>query len=549
MTITARPYVKDGIELDQIAVEGIRVSGYHGVNANEREDGQLFLADVVAHVNTRAAGGGDDLSKTVNYSDLADKAAEVLAGSPFKLIEAVADHIARELLDFEGIQCVDVTVHKPQAPLHVEFKDVTVTIRRDLRDGGLWAAKRIGSSAGFSDDPNSPEGSHAPRDIMDERPAQPVGAIIAMGGNLGEVEPTFREALSELHRVNGVTVVNVSPLVRSTPEGGAQQPDYLNAVARIETSLAPRELLAALHGIEMVHGRDRTVAGAARTLDLDIVTVDGVVGETEDLTLPHPRAHQRGFVVLPWVAMERDAVLEPHGSVADLARQAQFDGVTLVSAEWPRVPAPEASPQTAETPRVAPADEAPADAPADAQAEPPADAPAAFSAPVEDASAQSAPQPQSVQDAPVTPYSAPSAQPSAPEAPQQPSAPPAQPSVPTFQPSASAPSAPAPAPSAPSYQPPATFTPAPASAPEPSVPSFDSAIVGDDQPVSPYDAPSVPAGQWAPVSEESAPAEPSAPQAPSAPQPPTTGTVPTRQSFGVARQSPPPAEGSADGNS
>ena len=563
MTITARPYVKDGIELDQIAVEGIRVSGFHGVNANEREDGQLFFADVVAHVNTRAAGGNDDLTRTINYSDLADKAAEVLAGSPFKLIEAVADHIARELLAFEGIQCVDVTVHKPQAPLHVEFKDVTVTIRRDLRDGSLDADKRIGSSAGYSDDPNSPEGTHAPRDLMDERPAQPVGAIVALGGNLGEVEPTFREALTELHRVNGVTVTNVSPLVRSTPEGGVHQPDYLNAVARIETSLSPRELLAALHGIEMVHGRDRTVAGAARTLDLDLICVDGVTGETADLTLPHPRAHRRGFVVLPWVAMERDAVLEPHGSVADLARQAQFDGVSLVSAEWPRVPAPEASPQTQEATH---AQSVPtADAPA-------ADAPVTGDVPVADAPVQSVPEVQSapeVEPAPEThsapqPYSAPQAS-SAPEASQQPSAPPVQQSVPTFQPSASAPSASAPEPqqAAPTYQPPATFAPEPASAPpaaayqpQPSVPSFDAAIVGEDQPVSPYDAPAVAPGQWAPVSEasvpqfeQSAPEVESAPAAPSAPQSPTTGTVPTRQSFGVARQSPPPVEGSANGNS
>lgn len=530
MTITARPYVKDGIELDQIAVEGIRVSGFHGVNANEREDGQLFFADVVAHVNTRSAGGNDDLTKTVNYSDLADKAAEILAGSPFKLIEAVADHIARELLEFEGIQCVDVTVHKPQAPLHVEFKDVTVTIRRDLRDGSLHADKRIGSSAGYPDDPNSPEGAHAPRDLMDERPAQPVGAIVALGGNLGEVEPTFREALTELHRVNGVTVTNVSPLVRSTPEGGVQQPDYLNAVARIETSLSPRELLAALHGIEMVHGRDRTVAGAARTLDLDLICVDGVTGETADLTLPHPRAHRRGFVVLPWVAMERDAVLEPHGSVADLARQAQFDGVSLVSAEWPRVPAPEASPQSQEAayaPSAPAADAAVADAsvPSVPEVEP---EPETYSAPQSYAAPESSSAPQA-SSAPQ-PYSAP-------EPPQQPSAPPAQPSVPTFQPSASAP-------------------PAAASQPQPSVPSFDAAIVGEDQPVSPYDAPTVSPGQWAPVSEasvpqfeQSAPEVESAPAAPSAPQPPTTGTVPTRQSFGVARQSPPPAEGSANGDS
>lgn len=480
MTVHMRPYVKDGIELDQIAVEGIRVSGTHGVNASERESGQVFYADVVVHVNTRSAGSGDDLTKTVNYSDLADRAAEVLAGSPFQLIEAVADHIAREVLEFEGVQCVDVTVHKPQAPLHVEFKDVAVTIRRDLRDGGLWADKRIGSSAGFSDDPNDPAGAHAPRDVMDERPAQPAGAIIAMGGNLGEVEPTFREALGELHRVNGVSVKAVSPLVRSTPEGGADQPDYLNAVVAIETALAPRELLAALHGIEMVHGRDRSEPGSARTLDLDIVSFSGVTGEAPDLVLPHPRAHQRPFVILPWVAMQRDAVLEPHGAVADLARAVPQDTVTLVSADWPRVPAPEASASMPAAPTEA--------APERSAPEPAASAPEPVA---------SAPEPQSAAGA----YSQPSAH-SAPASAPEPDV-----ATPYSQPSAH--SAPASATSA-------TFEPEPELEPQGAAP-----------------------GQWAPVADASAP---SAPSQVSAPAPGSAPQVPNRTSFGVARQTPPAPE-------
>lgn len=335
-----RPYIKDGTELDQIAVHGIRVTGYHGVLDTERE-GQVFLADIVAHVNSRTAAARDDVAYTVNYSDMADRAAEVLAGNPNQLIESVAEKIARALLDMDGVECVDVTVHKPSAPLHVEFKDVSISIRRDLSDGSLWADKRIGSSAGESDDPLDP-GASPVRDVMDVRPVQPVGAVIAMGGNLGDVEATFRAALAELHRIPGVQVRTVSPLVRTAPEGGAEQPDYLNAVVRVQTSLSPRELLGACNGIEVLHGRDRTVAGSARTLDLDLISYDGVTGRTEDLTLPHPRAHQRGFVVLPWSHMEPDAVLEPHGPVVDLARHTGLDGVRMVSTQWPRVPAPDA---------------------------------------------------------------------------------------------------------------------------------------------------------------------------------------------------------------
>ncbi|WP_082096084.1 2-amino-4-hydroxy-6-hydroxymethyldihydropteridine diphosphokinase [Demequina flava] len=337
MTVHTRPYLKDGIELDQVAVKGIRVTGHHGVFDRERESGQLFFADVVVHVNTRTAGAGDDLARTVNYSDLADATADVLAGEPVKLIEAVAERIARVALEFDGVQCVDVTVHKPQAPLHVEFHDVSVCIRRDLRDGALWADKRIGSSAGASDDPFDP-GAGPVRDVLDQRPAQPVPALIALGGNLGDVEPTLRQAVSDLHRVNGVEVRAASALVRSTPEAGREQPDYLNAVVRLHTSLAPRELLAACQGIEMVHGRDRSDPSGNRTLDLDIVEYNGVVASAPDLTLPHPRAHVRPFVLLPWSSMEADATLAPHGSVVDLAREAGTDRVTLVHDRWPQPP-------------------------------------------------------------------------------------------------------------------------------------------------------------------------------------------------------------------
>jgi len=232
-------------------------------------------------------------------------------------------------------------VHKPHAPLHVEFKDVTVTIRRDLSDGSLWADKRIGSSAGESDDPLD-IGANPVRDPMDVRPLQPVGAVIALGGNLGDVEGTFRAALSDLHRVTGIEVQAASPLVRTAAEGGVDQPDYLNAVVRVQTALSPRELLGACNGVEVLHARDRSVPGSARTLDLDIVSYDGVTGETSDLTLPHPRAHLRNFVLLPWSHMEPDASLEPHGRVVDLARQTGLDGIRMVSADWPRVPAPDA---------------------------------------------------------------------------------------------------------------------------------------------------------------------------------------------------------------
>ena len=339
MTWTSGPYVRAGIELDRIAVEGIRVTGYHGVLENERSTGQVFLADVVAHVSTRAAAASDDVSKTVNYSDIADKAAAVLGGGPSNLIETVAEHVALAVLEMEGVYCVDVRVHKPQAPLHVEFKDVTVAIRRDLYTGGLWANKRIGSSAGMPDDPLDLAAQAPVRDQFDQRPVREVPVLLAIGGNIGDVEPTLRAAVDALTRITGIDVIATSPLYASAPVGGPPQPSFLNAVVRISTILSPREVLLACQGIEMVHGRERHEVNGPRTLDIDIIDFDGAQGSTTDLTLPHPRAHERAFVVVPWARIEPNAALPGAGPIAPLA----FAGQAMVSEVANPWPAPSTS--------------------------------------------------------------------------------------------------------------------------------------------------------------------------------------------------------------
>jgi len=335
MTMSVSPYVKGGMELDQIIVEGIRVQGFHGVLPQERETGQLFIADVAVHVTTRQAASTDNVANTVNYSDLADRVAEVLAGDPNDLIETVAEHCARAALEFEGVECVDIVIHKPQAPLHVEFKDVQVRIRRDLRSGTLWADKRIGSSAGMSDDPTAAPG-HG-RDEFDDRPFQPVTAWIALGGNLGAVDSTLRAAVRALDRIAGVHVLATSALVKSRAVGGPPQPDYLNAVVQVEAAVAPRELLAACQGIEVVHGRERTVENGPRTLDVDIIAFGDLVGDTNDLVLPHPRAHERAFVLVPMADIDDEATLPGAngGAVSALLDAVDVESVSVVSKPWP----------------------------------------------------------------------------------------------------------------------------------------------------------------------------------------------------------------------
>jgi dihydroneopterin aldolase len=117
---------------DRIALTGLRVRGHHGVYAHERRDGQEFVVDLTVHADLAEAGRGDRLADTLDYGALAKDAAEVVAGPPFDLIESVATRIAERTLAADPrITAVEVTVHKPSAPIPLTFADVAVTIRRD----------------------------------------------------------------------------------------------------------------------------------------------------------------------------------------------------------------------------------------------------------------------------------------------------------------------------------------------------------------------------------------------------------------------------------
>lgn len=154
----------------------------------------------------------------------------------------------------------------------------------------------------------------------DEPPAGPVPAVLALGSNLGDRVATLRSAVAALDAADGVHVVRVSPVVETDPVG-PEQPDYLNAVVLVETTLSPLALLAACQRVEDAHGRERLVRWGARTLDVDVVDVAGAVASGPGLDLPHPRARERAFVLVPWLAADPDAVLPgPDGParVADL---------------------------------------------------------------------------------------------------------------------------------------------------------------------------------------------------------------------------------------
>jgi 7,8-dihydroneopterin aldolase/epimerase/oxygenase len=115
---------------DHIALRGLRVRGHHGVYEHERRDGQDFVVDLVLHLDLAPAGASDDLADTVDYGALAQRAAAVVAGPPRQLIEAVAAEVAAQVLTDPRVGEVEVTLHKPQAPIALPFDDVAVVVRR-----------------------------------------------------------------------------------------------------------------------------------------------------------------------------------------------------------------------------------------------------------------------------------------------------------------------------------------------------------------------------------------------------------------------------------
>jgi 7,8-dihydroneopterin aldolase/epimerase/oxygenase len=115
---------------DEITLTGLRVFGRHGVYEHERRAGQHFVIDATLAVDTTAAAASDDVADTIHYGEAAERIAAIVGGDPVDLVETLAQRIADALLAFEGVQAVTVTVHKPDAPIELEFADVSVTIRR-----------------------------------------------------------------------------------------------------------------------------------------------------------------------------------------------------------------------------------------------------------------------------------------------------------------------------------------------------------------------------------------------------------------------------------
>lgn len=295
--------------MDQIRLTGIRAAGKHGVLDFEHERAQTFVVDATLFLDLAPAGTSDDLNDTVDYGAIAKGIVAIIEGEHVDLIEKLAARIADMILEYPAVANTQVTVHKPNAPIVVPFDDVSVTVER--------SRKTLADTV---------DGGRVHR------------AVIAIGGNQGDVPGTLRDAVRCIDGLESTQVTGISPLYRTDawgmPEG---TPEFHNAVVIVKTKLDATQLLDGLRRIEADHGRVRNDHWASRTLDLDIIDFDGVESDDPDLTLPHPRAWQRAFVLAPWLAVDPDAELggEHAGSVAQLLFEAADRAhVNEISGDW-----------------------------------------------------------------------------------------------------------------------------------------------------------------------------------------------------------------------
>lgn len=245
--------------MDQIRIDRLKVFAHHGVYPEESAQGQNFYVSAILDVDTREAGLRDELSESVDYGSVSMFIDKFMKKNTFKLLEAVVENLAREiLLKYPPVCSVTIKVSKPQAPIPLPFEDVSVTVKR---------------------------GWHT--------------AYIAFGSNLGDREEYIRQGLEMLENENDIYVLRTSEIIETEAYGDVATEAFLNGVIKVKTLLTPYELLRICHEIEKKAGRVRTAHWGNRTLDLDILFYDEMILEDEYLTIPHIDIKNRDFVLIP----------------------------------------------------------------------------------------------------------------------------------------------------------------------------------------------------------------------------------------------------------
>ena len=254
--------------MDKIRIDDLKIYAYHGVFDEEKEKGQIFKVSCELLLDLYEAESGDNLDKTVSYDEVAHLIYDTVTKEKCDLIEAVAANVVNEILiNFKKVNSVTVKVSKPDAPIQLDFKNVSVSVTKK-------------------------------RHIV----------YLGIGSNLGDREGNLKFAIEQLGKDDFINVKQVSAFINTEPYGPVEQPDFLNGVVEIETIYSPEELLHVVNDIEKEAKRERLVHWGPRTLDIDILLFDEEIIRSKDLIIPHREMHKRMFVLEPFKEIAPDVI-------------------------------------------------------------------------------------------------------------------------------------------------------------------------------------------------------------------------------------------------
>ncbi len=243
--------------MDEINISKLHVRANHGVFVSEKELGQNFYLDIKIKLNYYPATINEDLNKSVHYGELADFCIAEFTSVSYDLIETAAIKLADAVLNtYQLIEEIEITVHKPEAPVAHSFDDIAVkTIRRRSK------------------------------------------AYVALGSNIGDSKKYFDYALNHLNENEAIKVLRESKRITTKAYGLEDQADFLNSIVEIETYMSAVDLLRELNKIEQECDRRREIHWGPRTLDLDILLYNDEQIYEENLIVPHYDMHNRKFII------------------------------------------------------------------------------------------------------------------------------------------------------------------------------------------------------------------------------------------------------------
>lgn len=245
--------------MDKIRISDLQVYGFHGVNSQEKDMGQMFYISLDVFIDMRKAGISDSINDTVNYAQLCLDIEKEFNREKYDLIEKAAEKLAKFILiNYSLVERIIIEIKKPWAPIGKSLNYASVLLERS------WHK-----------------------------------AFIALGSNLGNKKDNLMNAIELLNKSDGCKVINVSNFYETKPVGYLDQEDFLNGAVELKTLLTPEELMDRLMNIEKELKRERVIKWGPRTIDLDIIYFDDLISYDEKVILPHPRMQDRLFVLKP----------------------------------------------------------------------------------------------------------------------------------------------------------------------------------------------------------------------------------------------------------